>query len=271
MRVLPLATAAIFLYASAPAAHGAVSVVAYECTVTATGETQEVSIDVELTVPEQAPVDEQMTIGWQGTYVPGAELVAPDTGLEGEISMYAYAGISGIDGLTSATGVARLGTIVAGDPVPLPETAVNLLTTPGTPGSGTVHAASVNFGTSPQERLIECEIADTASRTEYPLTVVGADGSPTPDTSDSETPETDDTEDTEDTGDTDATDTPEPEDTEETEDTESPERSETPSGGAATGAGGSAGPDGRVLLATGLLITTAAVTGLALRRPRPRS
>ncbi|MEV4169905.1 hypothetical protein [Nonomuraea sp. NPDC049709] len=256
MRAKPaVLAAAIVSCVVFPAAPAAADVVGYQCTTTATGEKLDVNIDVVLTVPAQATVDEEMTIGWRGTYVTGAELIVPATGLEGEINMYVYAGISGIEDLTSATGVAPLGTVIPGETVPLPETA-QLKTTPGKADEGTVHAASINFGPRPQERLIECEVKDKDALTEYPLTVVGADGgTPTPD--DSPSPSPDDT----------GTETSDPE-TSDPETTEDPETTDTPSGGVSTGGGGEAGPDGRAVMVTGLVVVLAAATGLRLRRPR---
>ncbi|SEG93254.1 hypothetical protein SAMN05444920_10875 [Nonomuraea solani] len=260
MRVQLVVSAAALILASVvaiPAHAAAAEVVAYECTTKATGEKQQVSLNVDLTVPAQAAVDVQMTIGWNGTYVTGSELVAPAAGMEGEINLYAYAGISKIENLTSATGVSPIGTIVPGEPIPLPQTSVELKTTPKKPGSGTVHAASFNLGPRPQERLIECEVKDKGDLTEYPLTVTGAGDStaPSPDPDDTDTETTDPGTDTKD--ETDVTD-PEPEDT----------VTETPAGGADTGAGGEAGPDGRMVMGTGVVIMLAAVAGLRLRRPR---
>ncbi|MEV0378705.1 hypothetical protein [Nonomuraea sp. NPDC050643] len=252
MRVLLVVSAALVLpFAGASAAHGAPEEVAYECTVNATNEKQQVSVNIELTVPATAPVGEQMTIGWRGTYVTGSELIAPDTGLEGEVNLYAYAGISKIDKLTSAIGVAPLGTIIPGEIVPLPSTTVEMKTTPTGPGTGTVHVASFNLGLTPQERLIECELKEEGGQTEHPLTVgAGGSTSPTPDDTGTETtdPEPTDEESTD----------PEPDDT----------VTETPTGGAATGGGGEAGPDGRMVMGAGLVILAAAGAGLRLRRPR---
>lgn len=247
-----LAAAVALPCAAAPAVAGTAataSVVGYACKVAATGQQQDVEIDVELTVPPQATAGEAMSIGWRGTIVSGKELVAPATGMEGELNMYVYAGISGIDGLTSATGVAEVGTVIPGEPVPLPQTAT-MTTTPRGSGGGTVHAASVNFGLTPQDRLVECEVKNTAARTEYPLTVLAADGStgtPTPDATDTGTPAPDPSED---------------------DDVPARNAAHIPSGGVDTGAGGSAGPDGRALMLTGLAIMLAAIVGLRLRRPR---
>ncbi|MEV4800914.1 hypothetical protein AB0K18_12975 [Nonomuraea sp. NPDC049421] len=260
MRVVPvvLSAAVVFSCLPVPAAQAAAAMnatVPYVCTVVATGAKQDVSIDVELTVPAQAQPNEELTIGWTGAYTTGSELLAPATGLEGDIKMYAYAGISGIPNFTSATGVAEIGTVIPDEPIPLPTTTVDLKTTPKNTGTGQVHAASVNFGLRPTEPLIECEVEDTSGRTDYPITVGTAgqdddDTTPTPDDSDSTTPTDQETE----------------EDTSGTTTEETPE--EAPSGGVDTGAGGLAGPDGRALMGIGLVILLAALTGLRLRRPR---
>ncbi|MGR6915177.1 hypothetical protein ACU635_13110 [[Actinomadura] parvosata] len=236
----------------------AAATVSYECTTKATGEKQEVGLDVELTVPAQATVGQQMTIGWSGAFVTGKELTAPATGMEGELNMYVYAGISGIDDVTSATGVAELGTVIPGEPVAIPPTAT-MTTTPRKGGSGSVHAGAINFGMTPQDRLVECEVKNKDALTQYPLTVLGADGS-TPTTTDTSTtgtatPEAGD----DDTG------------SEEQESPATTDSADLPAGGVDTGAGGLAGPDGRALVLTGLVITLAAATGLRLRRPRPRT
>ncbi|GAA3666444.1 hypothetical protein GCM10022224_033110 [Nonomuraea antimicrobica] len=250
-----LASAVVLSCVPVPAAHAvSVAVVAYECTVKGTNERQDVSIDVELTVPSQAAVGTQMTIGWRGAYSTGAELIAPATGMEGDITMYAYAGISGITGLTSATGVAPVGTVIPGEPIPIPETTVDLKTMPTKDGTGQVRPAAINFGLRPQEPLIECEVKDEGGLTRYPLTVGnGGSSSPSPDDSTDDT--TEDADDS--TQDTDTTDN--------SVSTVTTTTTETPSGGVDTGAGGLAGPDGRAVMATGLVIVLAALTGLRLR------
>ncbi|MEO3873855.1 hypothetical protein ABGB18_34015 [Nonomuraea sp. B12E4] len=254
------AAALLFSYAAAPAAHAKAETVAYSCKTVATGETQTVQLDIQLTIPTDAQVNREMSIGWKASYV-GSELMAPDTGLEGEINLYAYAGISGFQGLTSATGVAPLGTIVPGDSIPLPVTTVELKTTPNREGEGTVHVAAINIGSDPQNAAIECDPAGTSARTEYPLRVpgTGQDSTPSTDPTSTETSDPDPTT-------TDPTTEPDtPTDTE--SDTDTDTESQTPDGGAATGGGGEAGPDGRMLVAAGLLVALASGAGLWLRRP----
>ncbi|MEO3794397.1 hypothetical protein ABGB14_29645 [Nonomuraea sp. B10E15] len=257
VRLAVPAVALALAYTALPSAAHA-DTVAYTCETVATGMQQQISLDIELTVPTDATVGTQMTIGWRGSYVGSARLLAPTTATDGQLKMYAYAGISGIDRLTSATGVGQLGTVTPGQPITLPATTVEMKTTANFPGTGTVHAAAVNFGPTPQERVIECEVDDEESLREYPLTVTGESTSPSPDeTAGSETPDPD---------------VSTPEDT-----TTSPASTTTrtvtelPTGGVATGGGGMAGPDGRVLVATGLLVVFAATGGLWLRRPARRS
>ncbi|QYC44426.1 hypothetical protein Nocox_34300 [Nonomuraea coxensis DSM 45129] len=263
MRVALIVPLAALLLGSAPASAAAPEVLDYTCTTTATGDKQNVKLSVELTVPATGGVQQNLSIGWKGAYSGSAQLLAPATGLEAGLNLYAYVGISRIPRLTSATGVAQLTGVVPGAPIALPTTTVNLTTTPPEAGTGTVHAASVNFGSSPQEPVIECELASTAGRKEHPLTIsaTGATPSPTPtpSTTPSETPT--------------PTPTPTPTDDEEEdpEDDPAPEESESskvPSGGVSTGGGGEAGPDGRALILTGSLLLLAGGTGLVLRRRR---
>lgn len=254
MRVHLAAPIVALLLSHLPAAaHRAADVVKYTCTTTGTSQPQSIEVTVELTVPPTAGPRENLTIGWKGSYAGGTQLLAPTTGLDDGLNLYAYAGISGIPGLTSATGVARLGTIAPGAPIPLPTTTVNLTTTtPQTEDAGTVHVASINFGPSPQEPLIECEIpeGEKAARTEYRLRVGAGDATtgPSPDATDTNDEGEDEEQDT--------TTTPEATTT----------TNRTPVGGADTGAGGEAGPDGRALLLVGSLLVLSSATGLALRR-----
>ncbi|RVX44077.1 hypothetical protein EDD27_6799 [Nonomuraea polychroma] len=233
------------------------SVVNYECTTTATGQKQQVKVNIELTVPERAAVNENLTIGWRGTYVAGSELRAPSTGLEGSLKLYAYAGISSIPRLTSATGVGRLGTITPGQPIPLPTGPVNLTTTPQDKGEGTVHAAAINIGPNPQSPVIECEVTNKSALTEYPLAVGESAGATTPTTTPTDTDEDETSDDEDETGAT----TPEV--------TTTVTTTTTPEGGVDTGAGGEAGPDGRALMLVGSLVILSSAGGLMLRR-RPR-
>lgn len=266
----------------------AAEVVEYECTTDGETETQNVKINIELTLPDDATAGQQMSIGWHGTYVAGSELMAPAGGLTG-VKLYAYAAFTGIEGLTSATGVSEPLSVTAGQPIPLPETVVGMKTTPPRAGTASVRPAAVNIGPSPTAPLIECEVRYPNALTTYPLTVAGAgqaDTSPTPDDTTTSTP--DDTSASPSPDDTtaspspdDATASPRPTRTvtttvtadvsDDEETSAGRELDATPVGGAETGGGGEAGPDGRMYVLTGLVITLAACAGLLLRRRvRPR-
>ncbi|MFC4008066.1 hypothetical protein ACFOY2_12600 [Nonomuraea purpurea] len=232
----------------------ATDIVNYVCTTTASGDTQTVSVQVTLTMPTSATAGQQLTIGWRGVYAQSTSLMTPATGLPEGTKLYAYAGISDFSGLTSATGVGTIDATTPGEAIALPAAQVNLATTPGSAGTGTVRPAAINFGASPTSPSIECEAENREDLTTYTLTVTDTGGSPTPDPDDSTSPTPDDEE-------TDESDEPEETPSEET-------TTETPSGAAETGAGGTAGPDGRTFILTGSVLILASVTGLALRRRR---
>ncbi len=259
MRVQPaMLTAAmiLFLPTQADAAERprvlATDVVEYACE--AGSETQNIKVRVTLTMPTSTAVGDQLSIGWQGAYE-GAALKAPLAGLDDGTKLYAYAGISEYPGLTSATGVGTLEAITPGADIPLPATRVELLTTPGRADTGVVRPGAINFGTTPTSPAIRCEVRNRAALTTYTLKVptTGQDDEPDPGTTGSESPEPTDTE------------TTDPAETPAETPTKTP--AETPTGGVATGAGGEAGPDGRMVVVAGLVITGAALAGLRRRRP----
>ncbi|MEU8176567.1 hypothetical protein AB0C14_27155 [Microbispora hainanensis] len=256
----------------------AAEVVDYACTTTGdAAETQDVKISVELTMPDDPTAGRQMSIGWHGTYVTGSELRAPTEGLA-DVKVYAYAAFTGIDNLTSATGVSEPVTVAAGQVVPLPQGGITLKTTSPTAGTARVRPAAVNIGPSPTAPLIQCEVRSPGTLTTYPLTVA-QEGQPSP------TPSPDgavagpkptrtvtvtvtagdpagDTagETAGDTAGSSGDDDPE-------QDADAAqELNATPVGGAATGGGGEAGPDGRMYALAGFVITLAACAGLLSRR-----
>lgn len=261
LSVLAAVTGPAFLPAHAGNAHAATDVVDYECTGTGGGP-QNVQIRVTLTMPENPVAGQEMVIGWQGVYQAGA-VTAPDSGLPEDSKLYVYASISGFPGLTSATGVSRLPAVGAGQPIPLPMTIVEMRTTAGSAGTGIVRPAAVNIGTSPQDRLIECEVRNREELTTYQLVVAGsgtptATSTPTPANTAVNTPTAT------------ATSTPTP--------TLSPTATvtmprtgrngveQTPAGGVETGGGGEAGPDGRMVMLAGFVLFLAGAGGLLLRR-----
>lgn len=235
--------AAMFLPSSAQADPvGDGDVVEYRCKI-GTQTIPNIRVRITLTMPSTPPrVGEQFSIGWTGDFEPGSELQAP-AAVPAGIKMYAYASISGLPGLTSATGVGELGVITAGEQISLP-TSVDMRTMSQNPGTATVKPASVNFGLTPQNRLVDCEPTNSATLKTYPLTIGG--GTPTPSATETEE---------------------DPTPQEEAEDEPTSRSSETPEKGAATGAGGEAGPDGRVLVLAGsALLLAAGAGGLTLRR-----
>jgi hypothetical protein len=251
--------AALFLPSSAQADPvGDGDVVEYRCKIGEQPITPNIRVRITLTMPSTAPqVGEQFSIGWTGDFEPGSELEAPAAVPVG-IKMYAYASISGLPGLTSATGVGELGVITAGEPISLP-TSVDMRTRSQNPGTASVKPASINFGLTPQNRLVDCEPANSATLKTYPLTIGGGATTPTPSATETEEEEPTPREETED----------EPTPQEETEDEPTTRSSQTPEKGAATGAGGEAGPDGRMLVLAGsALLLAAGAGGLTLRRTR---
>ncbi|MBB2909165.1 hypothetical protein FHS43_000411 [Streptosporangium becharense] len=248
----------------------ATDIVDYRCTTTGVAEKQDIKVKVELMMPPDATPGKQMTIEWRGVYVDDTSaLKAPATGLADGTELYAYASISGFPGLTSATGVGEIDTLSAGQTIPLPMTTVSLKTTPSSTGTATVRPAAINFGTRTNEPSIQCEVRNPTALTTYTLTVASADDrpadsvpvTPSPQPSDTATASADDQ----------SPDDPAPV-TSSSRPTDAEEGGrviETPSGGAATGGGGQAGPDGRVLVLTGFLLILAAGTGLLLRRRSP--
>ncbi|MFI7617106.1 hypothetical protein ACIBP6_38355 [Nonomuraea terrae] len=239
--------------------------VQYECVGPGASETQDVEIKVTLTMPTSARVGQQMSIKWRGTYTPGKELKAPTTtGTTISPRIFAYASLSGITGLTSATGEGATGTITAGAAIPLPTQDIDLKTTANTAGTATVKPADVNFGansstgnTGTTQSAIECTVQNDTELKTYTLTVGNGTASPSPSpTTTSPRPTRTAT----------ATVTITPSSTTTTR------RSQTPVAGADTGAGGMMGPDGRMFILTGTaLITAAAVGGLVMRRRSIRS
>ncbi|MEV1004337.1 hypothetical protein [Nonomuraea sp. NPDC050202] len=236
-------------------------IVQYECIGPAATDIQDVEIKVELTMPANAKVGEQFTIKWKGTYTQGKELKAPATGQMIAAKVFAYASLTGITGLTSATGEGTTGTVTAGQIITLPTTQIDLKTTTQTAGTATVKPAAVNFGsnaTTGNDPSIECEVVNATSLKSYTLTVGSAS------TSSSPSPTT--------TSPTPTNTSPRPTTTRTSTVTITPSssttrKSQTPKAGADTGAGGTMGPDGRLFILTGTaLVGAAAVGGLIMRR-----
>ncbi|MFC6581105.1 hypothetical protein [Planomonospora parontospora] len=153
-------------------------VVEYRCSTTGVAETQDVKVKIELTMPAEATAGEQMTIGWRGTYVSDATaLRAPATGLAADTKL--YAAVSGLAGLTSATGVGELASIGPTQIIPLPTAVLPLKTTSSKAGTAMVRSAAVNAGTRPTEPSIQCEVQNADALTTHPLAIASADDRPT--------------------------------------------------------------------------------------------
>ncbi|MBG0827649.1 hypothetical protein HS041_07720 [Planomonospora sp. ID67723] len=249
-------------------------IVEYQCTATGAAEKQDVRVKIEMKMPIDAEAGRQMSIGWRGTYLDDATaLRAPATGLADGTKLYTYASISELPGLTSATGVSDLATLGPGQIVPLPAAAVLLKTTPSRAGTATVRPAALNLGTRPTEPTIQCEVRNADALTTYPLTIVSADGLPTDPSPVTPPPTATTTASARPTQTVTATVTAQPVRPTAATETEAPPQPggkvmKTPLGGAATGGGGEAGPDGRVLVSAGFLLTLTAATGLLLCRRR---
>ncbi|MFG2075579.1 hypothetical protein [Nonomuraea maritima] len=239
--------------------------VQYRCVGPETTNVQNVEIKVTLTMPTSAAVNQQMIIKWRGVYTQGKELKAPATGQTISPKIFAYASLTGITNLTSATGEGTTGTIVANQPIPLPTQDIELKTTSTTAGTATVKPAAVNFGANSatgnigNTPSIQCAVQNASSLKTYTLTVGNSTPTPTPTPSATTTSPRP-------TLTTTATVTVTP------SSATSTRSSRTPKAGADTGAGGMAGPDGRMFILTGTaLIAAAAVGGLVMRRRAVRS
>lgn len=250
---------------------GGTDVVMYECTSAENEET--VRIKVELTMPTDAQVGKQMTIGWRGTYDGEARVTAPAGGLTNG-NLYAYASISGLPGLTSATGVGALpgAGYPAEQPIELPSGTVELKTTPNQAGTATVKPAAINFGTQANDPIIRCRVLYPDALRTYTLTIRGQGTSPTP--TPSSTPSNSSSTSPRPTATVTRTVTAQA-DPDDTDDTDAATGASggverTPVGAAATGGGGEAGPDARLITLTGLVLTLAGVGGLMWRQRRLR-
>nr|PZN46772.1 MAG: hypothetical protein DIU60_05720 [Actinomycetota bacterium] len=292
MRIRPLlcatiTAAALACLTAAPATAsvrhspgGGTDVVEYECRPGAgvTGETQRIRVQVELTMPTGAWPGVELVIGWRGAYVDGSQLTAPQGELSG-LKLYAYAGISDVPGFTSATGVADLPEVSPGGPVPLPEGTVELRSTPNRAGVAAVRPGAINFGRGPTAPLIECDVQNRDALRTYPLTIgdAGGDATPTPTSTDpaaseppASTPTASPTGSPTATTSTDTTDDTPDDTADDTATTASGKVARTPAGSVATGGGGEAGPDARLILLGGLALTAAGTGGLLWQRLRPR-
>lgn len=223
-------------------------VVKYACTVGT--ETANVDIKFTATMPTNARANQEASFTWATQIqTTGDELKVPATGIPAGTKYFATVKASGAGVPASATGDATI-TGTAGQNVTLPSVSIKVKpTTTGTvtitPGDLMVGAAATGTG------IIKCTAPTTGLPT-FTFQVAAASASPSPSPSPTPTKTTTVI----------VTETP-------TTRTTSPtaRSSKTPKDGVATGAGGMAGPDGRMfILAGSVLILAAGGGGLLMRR-----
>ncbi|GII85454.1 hypothetical protein Ssi03_34440 [Sphaerisporangium siamense] len=232
----------------------------------------QVSLDGPLTTPSPS---ETVTLTWvvgQPTATPSftaTSVITPSTAVQIEGQLVASGPPLGPAPITPkpTTSYAPLATISPGDPLPLPTMTATVV--PTAVGQFSVKPGNFTLKLGANSTYT-CEIAaapSPANATAVPLTIVVASpsaspsASPTGSTTSSNTPTATPT----------PTRTPKPTHTVYETVTHNPEQvKRKPSGGAATGGGADAGPDGRLFVAAGMvLVVGAGVGGLVVRHRRP--
>lgn len=213
----------------------------------------DVDIKVAMTTPTSASANADASITWTGTIQTGSTLPVPTGFPTTSPKLYATIKASGAGTPATATGEATLTSVSVGSNITTLPT-VTIKVKPTTTGTVTLTPGDLAFGTSSTSPAIKCT-APTSNLKTWTFTVGNGTSTPTP----TPTP-------------TPTTTTPRPTTTHTSTVTVTPtesttRKSQTPKAGADTGAGGMAGPDGRlfVLVGTGL-IGAAAVGGLVMRR-----
>ncbi|MFI7127768.1 hypothetical protein ACIBQ1_18865 [Nonomuraea sp. NPDC050153] len=230
---------------------GTDDVVAYDCDLASGGGDADYPADVDMKVvmtpPTSATANADATITWTGTIQStGEQLKAPTGFPTTSPKMFVTIKASGAGAPSTATGEATLGTVTIGQNITLP-TSVSIKVKPTTTGTVSLTAGDLAFGTSASSPTIKC-LAPTTGLKAYTFQVSSASSSP------SSTP---------------TSSSPKPTKTSTATVTVTPssKKSKTPKAGADTGAGGEAGPDGRMFILTGTaLVGAAAVGGLVMRR-----
>lgn len=229
-------------------------IISYECTLSTTGGTDAdypatVDIKVTPTMPTSASANQDASITWTGAVQStGDELKVPAAGFPASSKIFATVKASGAGAPATATGEAALTSTAGQSLTTLPS--VTIKVKPTTTGTVTITPGDLAFGTSATAPTVKCTAPTTGLKT-YTFTVSAATSTPT--TSNTPTPTKTTTEF--------VTETPT------TRKSPTTRSSKTPKKGAATGAGGDAGPDGRMfLLAGSVLIMGAGAGGLLLRR-----
>lgn len=223
------------------------AIVAYDCAFTGGGDDRaEVDIKVVMTTPTNARANTDALITWTGTIQTTGDTLKPPAGtvITGA-KLFATIKASGANVPATATGEAALDVTTGSDITTLPSITIKIK--PTAAGTVSLTAGDLALGTTSTSPVIKCTAPATGVKA-YTFTV--ADGSADPGPSDS--PATTHT----------ATVTV----TAPTKESSTRE-SRTPKAGADTGAGGTAGPDGRLFIVTGTgLVAAAAIGGLVMRR-----
>ncbi|MGN9786980.1 hypothetical protein ACTMTF_36545 [Nonomuraea sp. ZG12] len=232
-------------------------IIAYTCTVVGGTTTDDAQVDIKVTptMPTSARANQDASITWTGAVQStGDPLPAPTAGFPTSSKLFATVKASGAGAPASATGEAALTATTQITTLPN----VTIKVKPTTTGTVTITPGDLVFGTSATAttQAVKCTAPTTGLKT-YTFTVSAATSTPTssntPTTSSTPTPTKTKTEF--------VTETPT------TRKSPTTRSSQTPKKGAATGAGGDAGPDGRMfLLAGSVLVLGAGAGGLLLRR-----
>ncbi|SDI26598.1 hypothetical protein SAMN05421505_14128 [Sinosporangium album] len=248
--------------------------VSYACAPPAAGSTTSTpQIGVTLTAPAQTPtINQGVPLTWVNGTPAQSPLVAPTAMvsgdrvvLEGEIIVTGPNPTATVT--VKASGVATIPAVGLAQNNPLPMPTMLATVTPTASGTTLAKVGSfwlkVGSGVAQPTEIYKCTIA-TAGTNIQPASVqlvIGASASPTTPSSSPTTPTSTPT-------------TPKPTITETKtkyvtpeQDQDADEESTTPKGGADTGGGGAAGPDGRMFVLVGsLMVGAAAIGGLFLRR-----
>ncbi|MFG1941650.1 hypothetical protein [Nonomuraea sp. NPDC048826] len=240
---------------------GGDQVVSYQCTLATTSGTDPAypaTVDVKFTptMPTGAKTNQDASITWAGAVqTTGDELKVPTGGFPAGSKYFATIKASGAGAPATATGEAAA-TGTAGQSLTTLPT-VTIKVKPTTAGTVTVSPGDLAFGTSATAPAVKCTAPTTGLPT-YTFQVTAGSASPSASPTPSNTSPTP-------TKTTTVIVTETPRD--DTSTTPTRRSSQTPKDGVATGAGGDAGPDGRLFIVAGsMLVLAAGGGGLLMRR-----
>ncbi|MFC5820076.1 hypothetical protein [Nonomuraea harbinensis] len=234
-------------------------IVSYTCTA---GTETPATVDIKITptMPTGAKANQDASITWAAAVqTTGDELKVPTTGFPTGSKYFATVKASGAGAPATATGEAAITGTAGQSLTTLPN--VTIKVRPTTTGTVTITPGDLAFGTSATAATLKCTAPTTGLPT-FTFQVAAATSTPTDDPTGTSTPTPTPTK----TTTVIVTETP-------TTRTTSPtaRSSKTPKDGVATGAGGDAGPDGRMfVLAGSMLILAAGGGGLLMRRRAAR-